>query len=63
MKKNEEENCESISDKIQRSKSIIKKKEIQSVYHGIFEKKFDDNDDKLLKNKKKSVIIPVLWKF
>ena len=57
---------ESISEKIQRNKSIHKKKEIQSVYHEIFEKKFDEvNTEKLLKKKQKtdSFILPVLWKF
>ena len=42
--KNSEKEYESISDKIRRKKSIVKKKEIQSVYHEIFEKKYDDNE-------------------
>ena len=35
---------ETISEKIRRKKSLTKKKEIQSVYHEIFEKKYDDNE-------------------
>ena len=48
---------ETISEKIRRKKSLTQKKEIQSVYHEIFEKKYDDNvvgetiSEKIVRNK------------
>ena len=53
----EDKDYESISEKIKRKKSLNKKKEIQSVYHEIFEKKYDDNavgesiSEKIVRNK------------